>query len=258
MKRVLLVVCLIITLILGGGAQAQAASIRDGAAILAVQTQSDATRLSKLVEDKTGIQLAVEIRHFLGGAEAGAYARRLLQELPDPDNSLLLLAVVGEESYALAAGKEANQLIGQDTRDTLLSISFRAPFLDRRYDEAVGAYMLSMAEALGKATGESLNLQGYFGYTAAPPAPAVNGGLSGINILDFILGEPVSESQQKAKESSNREDKGLGLGSIIVIGLVLSSVFGKKKGRKGRRNGCGPLGWIFGVFGLSKLFGWRR
>ena len=53
--------------------------------------------------------MAVDIRHFLGGAEAGAYARRLLNELPDPDDSLLLLVVVGEESYALAAGTQADK-----------------------------------------------------------------------------------------------------------------------------------------------------
>ena len=51
------------------------------------------------------------------------------------------------------------------------------------------------------------------------------------------------------------EDQGLGLGSIIIIGLVLSSIFGKKN-RNRRR--IGPFGWILGVFGLSKLFGWRR
>ena len=54
---------------------------------------------------------------------------------------------------------------------------------------------------------------------------------------------------------AEREDQGLGLGSIIIIGLVLSSIFGKKN-RNRRR--IGPFGWILGVFGLSKLFGWRR
>ena len=75
--------------------------------------------------------------------------------------------------------------------------------------------------------------------------------------LNDILG-PISPTRdpERARQQAEREDRGLSWGSIIVIGLVLSMVFGKKDTRRGC--GCGPLGWIFGVFGLSKFFGWRK
>ena len=258
MRKILLfMACLLIALSLPFGGIAETAAIRDGAAILSAGTQTDATKLSRIVEEKTGLHMAVDIRHFLGGAEAGAYARRLLNELPDPDDSLLLLVVVGEESYALAAGTQADKLLGKDIRDTLLSKNFRVAFLDRQYDQAVSSFMLSAAEELGKTTGERLDLRGLFGHTVPQATQAPLENFSVTNILDLILGEPVTPSADASVKQARaeREDQGLGLGSIIIIGLVLSSIFGKKN-RNRRR--IGPFGWILGVFGLSKLFGWRR
>lgn len=261
MKKLWLIVCLALCL---GALPAQAsetAFIRDGAAVLAPETQSDARKLSGLVADEIGIRIAVDIRHFLGGAEAQAYAKRLLDELPEPESSLLLLVVVGEESYALAAGQRAAALLGKETRDTLLSKAFRGAYLERQYDRAVGDFLLSLAKELGKARGSSLDLTGLFGYVPASSAATAQQ-TGGIDLLDVLLGEPVTQNGAEAaarREKAERQDKGLGLGSIILIGLVLSSVFGGKKRREGRGGcGCGPLGWIFGVFGVSKLFGWRR
>lgn len=262
MRKLWLVACLVLCLSASFARAAEQSPIRDGAAVLAAQTQLDAEKLSGLVKDKLGLRLVVDIRHFLGGAEAQAYARRLLSELPDADRGLLLLVVVGEENYALAAGPEAARQISKDVQDTLLSKSFRVPFLNRQYDRAVGGFLLSLAQELEKSTGERLALKGLFGY--APPAQTaqpLQESSSGFDILDFMLGERVAQDTTHAerREREARNDKGLGLGSIILIGLVLSSIFGGKD-RHGRRKGCGcgPLGWIFGVFGISKLFGWRR
>lgn len=258
MKKFLLAaVCLTLWMspVLYGIAEAPA-PVRDGAAVLATQTQDDANKLIRMVESKTGLHIAVEIRHFLGGAEPGDYARRLLRKLPDPENSVLLLIVVGEESYSLEAGLQADKVLGKDIRDTLLSKYFRVPFLNRQYDQAVGNFLLGMAEALGKETGEGMNLQGLFGYTL-PQATTSSQENKGVNILDFMLGESVSTKDQAAANiRAEREEKGLGLGSIIIIGLVLSSIFSKRGHRKGC--GCSPLSWIFGVFGISKLIGRRR
>ena len=259
MRRFLIILSLVLVLRpgLSLSSAAQAPSVRDGAAVLTQQAQSDAAKASRLIADKTDISLLVDIRHFLGGAEAGAYARKLLLDLEDPDSSMLLLVVAGEDSYALAAGSRADRLLGKDVRDTLLSKHFRTPFLDRQYDQAVGAFMLNTALELSKATGEKIDLKGLFGYTGPQEtqAPQEN---KGTNILNFVLGEPVSPAidSSGAAERSQREERGLSIGSIVIIGLVLSSIFGKRGRKTGC--GCGPLGWIFGVFGLSKLFGRRR
>lgn len=257
MRKLLCILSLVLVLgtaLLPGSAETL--FIRDGAALLTEQTQSDAEQLSRMIAEQTDLNLLLDIRHFLGGAEAGAYARKLLNELTDPDNSMLLLVVVGEESYALAAGSKADKLLGKDIRDTLLSKHFRAPFLNRQYDQAVGGFMLSVAQELSKTTGERLDPQGLFGYAGAQSTQTSKEN-KGVNIFDYILGESVTPAKDASASAakSQREERELSLGGIILIGLILWSIFGKKGRRQGC--GCGPLGWILSVFGISKLFGRR-
>jgi len=240
-------------------------TVRDSAAVLGAATLKDARTLGNLLKQSTGITLAVETRHFLGGAEVSAYAQRLLDEADDPAKTLLLLIVIGEESYALAAGSEAGKLLNAAARETLLSTQFRSPFLARDYDHAVSAFLSRTADQLAVAMGRSLDQEGLFGQVkASTPAPTAapqsTGPYKRISIFDLnsILGEQLKPTDVPQKQAQNdNDDKGLSIGSIVLIGMVLSMIFGKKSRARGGC-GCGPLGWIAGVFGASKIFGWRR
>lgn len=246
-------------------AEFEALPVEDRAAVFSSQTQNDAVKLSKLIKEKTGLNLEIHARHFLGGADPDTNARRLLMESADQQNTILLLMVIGEESYAVASGANAQKLIGPELCDTLLSKNFRGDFLKRDYDRAVAGFMLSVTDELTKQTGEKIRLEGLFTNIIKNTASPLNTQppeSKWTNIFDFnsFLREPVSATSDPARRSNRtgNEDRGLSIGSIIIIGLVLSSIFGKDK--KGRRKGCGcgPLGWIFGVFGISKFFGWRK
>ena len=263
MNVCLLVACILLT---SFSALAQEMpTVRDSAAVLGADTLKDARTLGQLVKQGMGITLAVDTRHFLGGAEVSDYARDLLSEAADPANTLLLLMVIGEESYALAAGSEAGKLLNPAARETLLSTQFRSPFLARDYDRAVSDFLSHAAGQLAAATGKNLDQEGLFGQVKAPtPAPTAapqsTGPYKRVSIFDLnsILGEQLKPTSVPQKQAQNDdEDKGLSIGSIVLIGMVLSMIFGKKN-RAGRGCGCGPLGWIAGVFGASKLFGWRR
>lgn len=259
-------VCLLLTFVLLGSLTAfaqEVPAVRDSAAVLGATTLKDARALVRLTEEITGITLAVETRHFLGGAEVSAYAQRLLGETGDPNNTLLLLMVIGEESYALAAGSGASKLLNTAARETLLSTQFRSPFLARDYDRAVSAYLSRAAAQLADATGKTIDQEGLFGQVKAltpvpTAAPQSTGPYKRVNFdLNSILGEQLTPTSVPRTQSQNEDkDKGLSLGSIVLIGIVLSMFFGRKN--RGGGCGCGPLGWIAGVFGASKLFGWRR
>lgn len=241
-------------------------SIQDNTAILSAQTKADADKLGQLLKDKTGVKIAVEIRHFLGGAKPDTYAQRLLEETENSQDTLLLLIVIGEEVYDFAEGSNAEKLIGPELLETLLSKNFRNDFLKRNYDKAVAGFMLSTAKEIAKQSSVVINTEGLFGYieqqTNPPKSVSIPGGTKRVKLPDLndILGDPISATSDPKHNTDRmqREDKGLSIGSIIIIGVVLSSIFGKNK--RGRRKGCGcgPLGWIFGVFGLSKFFGWRE
>jgi uncharacterized membrane protein YgcG len=259
--------CLLVVFILLGSINAfaqEVPAVRDSAAVLGAATLKDAKALVSRTEEITGITLAVETRHFLGGAEVSAYAQRLLNETSDPNNTLLLLMVIGEENYALAAGSGASKLLNTAARETLLSTQFRSPFLARDYDRAVSAFLSRAAGQLADATGKTIDQEGLFGQVKAPtPAPTAapqsTGPYKRVSIFDLnsILGEQLTPtSVPHTQAQSKNEDKGLSLGSIVFIGIILSMFFGRKN--RGGGCGCGPLGWIAGVFGASKLFGWRR
>jgi len=265
-NRMFLCVCLLMAFVILGSANAQEVLVvRDSAGVLGAATLKDARALVSLVEESTDITLAVETRHFLGGAEVSAYAQRLLEETSDPSNTMLLLMVIGEEDYALAAGSGAAKLLNPAARETLLSTQFRSPFLARDYDRALSAFLSRTADQLAAATGKSIDQEGLFGQVKAPTpaptsAPQSTGPYKRVSIFDFnsILGEQLKPTSIPQTQPENqREDKGLSLGSIVLIGIVLSMFFGKKNSGRGGC-GCGPLGWIAGVFGASKIFGWRR
>ena len=56
---------------------------------------------------------------------------------------------------------------------------------------------------------------------------------------------------------AKKADNNLSLWQIALIGFVLYKIFGRDS-RTGKKRGCGPLGWIFGTWGFSKFFGWRK
>lgn len=257
-KRNFLLILLVILFVTHSVAAEEAQVVRDGAALLAPQTVNQLIELSDALEEQTGFRLSVDVRHFLGGAQPDAFAQTLLSQRQDKENTLLLLAVIGEERYALAAGSNVLRALPQDAQQSLLSRWFRTPFLNRRYDDAVLTVMAQAAAQMAIAKGVALSAEPLV--TPAPTA-APSTGYKTIQLPDFglddVLREPLRPTPRPVRDDQDSRDRGMSIGSIIVIGLVLSSLFGKKRNGRGGC-GCGPLGWIFGVFGLSKFFGWRR
>ena len=244
---------------------AQSPAVSDQAAVINVGLADEITQYAQLAEDSLGIGLRVMTKHFLGGADVQDYADKALGEMPDNENLVLLVMVIGEESYAAALGSRAKELLGQEKTENLLLNSFRQPFIvQRAYDRALASFILALGEHLQSAAGVRLPqnslLLDYAGQAVSLPR-ATNAPSSPVSWLEGILADAENSIKnadrytQESKQAEEGQGKGMSLFQIALIGFILYKIFGKKKtGRKG----CGPLSWIFGTWGVSKFFGWRK
>lgn len=259
---------LLITVLLLSGllvVSAQVYDVEDLAEVLHPELVKQISTLNIQLKEELDIQVKVITRHFLGGKNVQAYANQTLESLND-DGLVLLVIVIGEERYAAAIGSKAIELLSSDKAEALLNEYFREPYLkERAYDRALASFLLETGNFLQARTGKRLLpnnlLQEFAGRTAVSQPPASAAPDDGTSWLDSIF-EDVQRSVENAvqydnnaREAAEGQGKGISLFQIALIGFILFKIFGKK--RNGR-NGCGPLGWIFGTWGLSKFFGWRK
>lgn len=254
-------------------AMAAEPAVNDTAAVLSQRLMVEADQLDTLLHDHLGMGFVVLTKHFLGGADPQAYAQDMLDTHENHENLALLLMVVGEERYALALGEQVKSVLSSEKANSLLSNHFRKAFLvDRDYDQATAGMLLALSQQMQYAKGSSLPTNSYLlsfvGQKAdAQPTPSLPAQPTRVptgigSWLDSIFVDPEeSESyaqqyQQDAEMAYKGLPKGLSLFQIALIGYVLFRIFGRT--RDGRRKGCGPLGWIFGTWGASKFFGWRK
>ena len=266
-KRAIALLCaLMLSLLLFSQASAQTAVVNDAAAVLNTGLTEDISELASLLKEELGVALRVETRHFLGGKGVQAYTDQLLAGMPEPEKVILMVMVIGEEKYAIALGEEAKKLIGEEQAENLLLTWFRAPFVeDRAYDRALSAFLLALSDRLQAEAGVRLPpnalLRGYTGQGTPAPAKTVSppGPTSWLDGIFPDIGSSIKNADRYQKDAENALDEdrngGLSLIQIAIIGFVLYKIFGNKRPGGG---GCGPLRWIFGTWGVSKIFGWRR
>ncbi len=245
--------------------QAQAAAVDDQAAVIDVNLAGEITELSKLTEDNLGIGLRVLTKHFLGGADVGAFTEKALSGMSGNENLVLLTVIIGEESYHAALGSRAQEMLGREKVENLLTAHFRQPFIrDRAYDRALASFFLALSEQIQSAAGKKLPanklLLDYAEKTAVRPA-VTSAPASPVSWLEGILSDAENSVRnadryvQETRQAEEGSGKGMSWFQIALIGFVLYKIFGRKKdGRKG----CGPFSWILGTWGVSKFFGWRK
>lgn len=204
-----------------------------------VLSDSTAADLATLNERMSGCRLTVVTRHFLGGKDAGAYARELLDSADSEEGAVLLL-VIGEEDYALALGEQIAKALPAESQQSLLAQNFRTPYLNRAYDEAVADFALAFAGQVSRARGEKIDLDGLFGRIglSATPAPQQWSGQSDINAMwqDFF-GEDSPENRNNRDQEADWEG---GLGTLIFWAFVIYFLFFRRRKRRRYDFGHGP------------------
>lgn len=260
-----LIALLALALLLQGSAQGADTVVLDTAGVLDANVITDLTRLSGEIRNKTDVSLRVITKHFLGGAEPLTYAQEQLRGYQDSEKVLLLVMVIGEERYAVAMGEKARDVLSAEAVENILATAFRQPFLKRDYSRALADFSVRAAGQLQSASGSRISTDGLFAaYTSQAPSPVGTPVISTNwtqDLIESIFSEPAANKNNaeryaaQAKAAKEEDRGGLSLFQVALIGFVLYKIFGKR--RDGRR-GCGPLGWIFGTWGVSKFFGWRR
>ncbi len=145
--------------------------VTDLAEVLGEDTAQDLMQLSERMNRASLGSFYVVTRHFLGGTDASAYARALFEAWSLNSDDVLLLMVIGEESYALEAGAAAQTALPRDTQTSLLATHFRGDFLQRKYNEAAADLGMQVASVLARASGSSVSTAGLFGTAAIQSTP---------------------------------------------------------------------------------------
>lgn len=240
--------------------------VDDQAEVLPLQLTEDITAYSARMAQGPGVPFYLVTKHFLGGRNVQQYAQQALEALGD-GRAVLLVVVIGEENYALAIGEQSRQLLSDERAESMLDRAFRQPFLvERDYSKAIAAFLLDLSAYLQSRTEEGIREEGSLPVWAgraqrATPQETAHP-TSGPSWLDGILEDrgrrevEAQEYAQDVQEAQEGSDRGLSLFQIALIGFILFKIFGRDK--TGRGKGCGPLGWIFGTWGVSKIFRWRR
>ena len=124
----------------------------------------------------------------------------------------------------------------------------------------MGAYARGLNTLLEKQTGDSVRMDGLFGEEAltVPEPFDVYGGELWREVMDAI-NETSVDYQTHYTEAEDRENGLTAGGWIVLIILIMIVMRQNKRDRHRRRShrsgcGCSPIGWIFGLLGLSFLF----
>ena len=265
MKKRLTCFLLIVSLALALPFLANAFQADDLAEVLPAGFVQEVDSFSQLTSTQLNMPIKLITRHFLGGRDIQAYARQQLEALNNA-NALVLLLVIGEEDYAVALGEDLKADISPEKAEALLTTHFREAFLkDRDYARATASFLLEIAAFKASRLGMHLDsgqlLKAYAGRPAGQ-TPAAAFPTPGSSWLDGIFGEyditqeEIRQNEKDVKDALRGRGNRISLFQIAVIGFILFKIFGRKK--VGSKKGCGPLGWIFGAWGLSKFFGWRK
>lgn len=207
--------------------------VADMAGVLSEDAVKDLKELNETLENAVDGHVYVLTRHFLGGVSAQTYADQVFKVWELKENDVLLLMVVGEESYAVAAGSQAKNSLTKESLNMLLANHFRAAFLNREYSRAAGETALALAQALAKAQGTGLNVNQTPTAEETPAATPQPQTWEEIWEGMFARNDYQEKYQDWTKDWEQEEHKA-NWGSIIIWALVIYFLFFRKK-RRGRR-----------------------
>lgn len=259
--------------------------VTDDAGVLSESMRKEMEAFAALAHTRAGVKVQVAVVHFLDGLAVQDYANRLFRHWEMGENGFLLLAAVGEDSFATASGEGFKKAVSDHNLHVLLGTTeFGRLLEEQQYGDAFGRFFAAFGRLLEKQFSVDMDSQRLFtAYqedmepTPIPAAPALADTVPEIpkapevpdrvpSFIPDVLNKAINRFADREYENNARkkarENEGLSFGGLVVLAILIWLVFGgSKAAHRGRRVmgcGCGPLGWIFSLLGVSRLLGRRR
>ena len=212
-------------------------TVADLAGVLGESMIEDMETLSARLNTAAGGKIYVLTRHFLGGVNASNYANKVFDVWGLGSSDALVLMVIGEETYALALGADAEKAVPGDTQISLMANHFRVSFLARQYDQALSELAVSLGQSLAKGKNQTLDVSGLFGQSAIQSTPqpqTADDWWYGMFAKDDYNARENDADQhwQNWRSQWDYEETRINWRSVIIWGLVIYFLFFRRKKRR--------------------------
>lgn len=137
-------------------------AMTDAAGVFSHTTLEDLGTLAKRLNRADAIRLTVVTVDFLDGSNAEDYAAELFKRWRLGSNDLLLLLAVGEDVYAVEAGRSVEKLMAETLQYKLLAENLSDRFLAQEYDAAIAAYAKALVTQINKVCRTSVRTDDLF------------------------------------------------------------------------------------------------
>ena len=209
-----------------------AGTVTDLALVLGDETIRDLEKLNSRYEALTDGRIYLVTRHFLGGRDVNEYAEELFDAWKLQDQDVLMLMVIGEESYAMHLGKKASSALPRETLHAFFATHFHDAFMARAYDKAAGEVCIAALSRIADSQGKILNTAGLFGAgSAGRTLHEYEQELSSLFSTFFEEEEQAEEHPSVLKED---KDTGISIWKILLIFFIVRAIFRKRKRKKRR------------------------
>ena len=188
----------------------------DAAAVLSAGVLEDLRTLDKRLDKADVPQICLATVDFLDTQEVQAYADALFDLWSLDNDEMLLLMCVGEECYAISAGRDVDRLLSASVQEKLLTSRFREPFLAERYDAAVSAFIPALVSGLSKACGETVRTDDLFDSASD----------NRLSSWARSLAASLSGDEEESLFTRENKKSGFSLLKVIVIVVLLVLIFG--------------------------------
>lgn len=267
--------------------------LTDDADVLSSEMSSAIVGYAEDVKDETDVDVHVAVVHFLDGLDAQTYANQLFKEWELDDNAVLLLCAAGEDSFATAMGKKAENKLSKQNMDNLMytSSDFAASIGRQEYDKAFAKYFVAFNDLINKRFDASLKLPKAISKaadagTADEVQPGATSSISAGSLWSQIIsGVPEFENgssvlipgmwSQTVQDVENNSsyytdyyqdhsygENGIGVGGwmilIILVMIIFSQSHPVRKANNRYKKNHGGRGWLYGLLGVALIRMFRR
>ena len=247
-------------------------ALTDDADVLSSDVSSAIVEYLGDVKSETDVDVQVAIVHFLDGLDAQTYANQLFQKWELDDEAVLLLCAAGEDTFATAMGKKAENKLSKQNMDNLMytSSEFANHISAQEYDAGFAKYFVALNDLINKRYDENLKLPKTLSRIASGSAAQTGAEAAQTTTAGSLWQQITANVQQNGQNSQNGQngtympslwyqtmqgvednsshytdyyenhdygENGIGVGGWIILVILMMIIFSQSHpARKAKRN----------------------